>query len=576
LLGTAPPAPGAGAPIHAPAIRHDPNGPDQIVWSNVESPGIHYLFLRFACGTTTGVTRAGARVYRIDEQGNEGFRDFDADIYGRIDSLEYRAVVVPLEDDPRAPLGRSHWRGYRLWVDDGSTMTWRGADSTAVKENKVRRFEAFFTAPDSTAGISDRIVRVPGWVADAEAARIDVGAFRNGDRSNDPPAGPGGDLAGVIAALPSLDSLGVTTLILSSLQPTAADDPTAPLDWKSIAPRYGDEKLFQGLVERAHALKMRVIPTVILDRLSRTHPWCRDLRDFGEQSAFWSFFRPRVPGDSIPMSPTDTTGAADWNGANPDVLDQILAGVRWWCSLRIDGMCIPNVDRQPASYWESIVATVRALDEKSWMLADTEMPAGDWLDGELFDTRLSIDLPRVVSDFAAGVDGSDAVRFQEGLDRLRVSTPDPYNRCRALTIDPDPGAGDPARDRLAAFLLLMQPGVPVIPMPELLSAPLRGWVRELMSLRRDHPALRRGSWRTIPIDAERWAVLRRSSDEMLLVVVNRGSTPWSGSIEIREGLTGTRQRDALDLIGGGRHPIRSSEVHVKEIQPMSGAVIQLR
>jgi cyclomaltodextrinase len=564
------------------AFRHDADGPDQLVWAAAESPDVRFLFLRFAHAPGDAIRAAGVRLYRIDDKGFEGFRDLPAEPYARDDSLEYRAVTWPFEDDPRAQAGRTRWRGYRPWIDDGNRIAWLGADSTSLKEDRVARFETLFrrrltgaaepdAVPASELGVSDRVVLIPGWVADAGVARIDVDDFRNGDPANDPASGaPGGDLAGLVAALPALDSLGVNTIVVSPLFAMEGDDPLAPIDLKTIDPRYGDEALFRRLVDRAHARRIRVVLEVPFHQVGLAHPWYQDAVEWREESAFWTFFAP-APGAVPEGAASGTPRRPRWNADNVQAVDEILAALLLWADTRIDGWYFHGVDTQPPAFWAALAASAKALDPRCWIVGDAVSPAGDWLTGDRLDAVVDPGFSAAVSDFALA-ERLDAVGFDRALGRIQVATPEPYNRTRFHAFDEDAlSGGDEARRRLAVFLQMTLPGAPV-----LRSGDTSRWHRDLLALRREHPALRRGSWQPLLAEGGQYAVLRRSSEEILLVVVNRTDRPMSAKLPMPRGTGGTRERSVFDLLGGSRHALRGGDLLLKDLAPMSGAVIQVK
>jgi cyclomaltodextrinase len=575
-------APARDGVFERAAFRHDPNGADQVLWAAAESPAVRFLFLRFAHAPGDDVRQAGVRLYRIDDKGFEGFRDLPAEAYARDDSLEYRSITWPFEDDPRAPPNRTRWRGYRPWIDDGRRIFWLGADSASAKEDRVARFETLFrrrlTAGDAPSplftaepGVSDRVVLVPGWVADAVVVRIDLDDFRNGDVANDPASGaPGGDLAGLIEALPALDSLGVNTIVVSPPFAMEGDDPLAPVDLKTIDPRYGDADLFRRLVDRAHVRRMKVVLEVPFHQVGASHPWYQDAVEWREESAFWTFFA-REPGSLPEGASSSTPDRPRWNAANVQAVDEVVAALLQWADTRIDGWFFHGVDTQPADFWASLAGAAKALDPTCWIIGDATGPPSDWLTGDRLDALEDPGFAAAVADFAL-TERIDAAGFDRALGRIQVATPEPYNRTRFHALeDAAPAGADEARRRLAVFLQMTLPGAPV-----LRPGDTSRWHRELLALRRDHPALRRGSWQPLLAEGGRYAVLRRSSEEILLVVVNRTDQPMSAKLPMPRGTGGTRERAVFDLVGGGRHLLRGGELWLKDVPPMSGAVIQVK
>ena len=70
--------------------------------------------------------------------------------------------------------------------------------------------------------------------------------------------------------------------------------------------------------------------------------------------------------------------------------------------------------------------------------------------------------------------------------------------------------------------------------------------------------------------------LRRASEEILMVVINRSAGPTGFKLDVPKGVSSVQQRDAVDLLTGSRHPIRSGVISIKDIPPYSGAILRLR
>jgi len=559
--------------IDARSVRHDTDGADEVVWATAENPATRFLSVRFTCARADAIERAGLRIYRLDDQGREGFRDHDSVRFAALDALEVRALTVPLSDDPRAGPEGSRWRGYRIWLDDKDRLFWSGRDSTAVKEAAVPRFERLFPPAGGGGGISDHIITIPGWVTDAVAMRIDVASFRNGDPTNDPKDGrSGGDLAGLAAAIPSLDSLGVTTLLISSLVKTCPAAPTAPIDLMSIDPCYGDFELFQKVVNQMHGRQMRIVATLPLASISRAHPWVSDAVYFKEESAFRTFFDFPLTDDGAIANPADTTGTVPWNAENPEVLDELLKPVQLWAQTRIDGWYLPDLDAQPPVFWRSMTAAMKALDPKCWIIGRSDGRPERWLTGDLVDAIDGPGYEAAVMPFAAGRE-RDALKLCASLDSRRVETPEPFTR---TAVNPLATTSDDAAGRLATFLQMTCEGVPLLDAASPLLSGSRRWVRELVQIRKDHPSLRRGSVEAIYVEGGAACVLRRTSDEMFLVVVNQESTPLTTKLNIGGSFGQVSQKDAVDILSGARHAIRSGEVFLNDVPPGGMALIRLR
>ncbi len=636
------------------AVHHDPDGIDQVLWSTAEYPAVRYLSLRL-CVKKGDVESAGVRIYRIDARNREGFRDYGMDVYATTGPLEYRSITIPFPDDPEADELHTLWRGYRLWIDDGGDLLWVGLDGTARNEDKVRRIRQLLrpTSPGGTAPgtiapedmrISDRIVTIPAWAPDAVFYQVFPERFRNGDPTNDPagtlPWGSappsaesffGGDLQGVIDALPYLDSLGVNVLYLNPIFSAPSNHKYDTTDFKSVDPHFGSEELLRKLVDRAHRRGMKVVLDGVFNHVSDRHPWFLDAMEFGRTSAFWSWFK--IKGDAIFKAPEPNYDA--WSGLgsmpelntdNPEVRDYLFGVIRLWMDTGIDGWRLDVPEELPHLFWVQVRATVKAMKPASYIVGEVWGNGRPWLRGDQFDAVMNYRFrDACLAFFAGGGDGGatgigvgtgggggdgaarvggDAAAFDEALGLIRVDTPEPLDRISYNLLGSHDTArlltacgGDERKARLAALFQMTYLGAPAVYYGDEVgmtgdrdpgcrgtfpwatadqNGSLREFYRTLLHARRDHPALRRGSFITVLAEGGHYVYIRQSAQEILMVVLNRTDEPASFKLKVPRGVTGVSQKDAVDLLTGNRHGIRSGEVYVKDIAPMSGAILQLK
>ncbi|MDX6612238.1 MAG: neopullulanase [Blastocatellia bacterium] len=119
-------------------------------------------------------------------------------------------------------------------------------------------------------------------------APVDAPAAAN-DRKN-PRAYHGGDLRGVINKLPYFKELGVTALWLTpwydnwngvnncgkSWCPNTYYHGYHAIDYYAVEDRFGDMATLRELVEKAHALGLKVIQDQVANHVGSEHPWVKD------------------------------------------------------------------------------------------------------------------------------------------------------------------------------------------------------------------------------------------------------------------------------------------------------------
>ncbi len=366
---------------------------------------------------------------------------------------------------------------------------------------------------------------VPSWAAGAVWYQIFPERFRNGDASNDPtlasirgswpqiaPRGwrvaewtadwyaqaewerglpfytgvqlrrYGGDLQGVVDALPYLDSLGVTALYLNPVfdAPSlhkydgatfhhidvhfgpdpdgdrariAAEDPLRPETWVWTRA----DRLFLDLVAEAHRRGMRVVLDGVFNHMGLRSFAYEDLARRGAASPYRDWFTVRRFDD--PATPdTNETDAAGWmnvrelpelredaTGLVAPVRDYVFASAARWMDPDgdgdprdgIDGWRLDVAEMVSLRFWRDFRGHIRAINPDAYLVGevwwkdwprDEMFEPAPWVQGDAFDAVMNYRWARaarrffLASDLAAG-QTYDAADFARELDSLRASVP---------------------------------------------------------------------------------------------------------------------------------------------------------
>lgn len=545
--------------IDRSALRHDPNGPDQVLWTTAENPKLRFLFLRFRM-KKDDVKEAGARLYLINAQGQEGFRDHQLEPWATVDSFEYRALTIPFEDDPTAPPNRTHWRGYRLYADDEGDIDWYGADSVATHEEKVARFTTLFRRgaelKGELPGLSDRMLVIPAWAQDAVVYRTRIDW-----RADTTDAALSAQLVDLRHQLKSLDSLAINTLLVGA-EPTAGfplercwpPTPTGDAAADSVARAGTPCGKLMALCESAHRRQMKVM---------------------------------------LELNLPQPVGGVSGNISAADA-DSLLGLVRQGIGCGVDGYYLHGAvspagqaDEDPA--WTALRETAKALLPEAYLVlaAGGQPELARWINGTRVDAVADDWYGTTARDFLAEGSPVSAEELRTRIDRRRLATPGPFERIAWHGPAAAVSAAAPAGalpDQLVAIVHLTVGGVPELPFagPALSSAPATAMGRDarllapLLALRRDHPALRRGSFNIAYAQGGQFAFYRRSSEEILLVAVNRDTAPATVKITLPRGVGFVSVRNVVDLLTGTQYPVRGGEITLKDLPPQGGVIVQLR
>ena len=439
--------------------------------------------------------------------------------------------------------------------------------------------------------------------------------FSNGDRTNDaPPDAPpeandrrnprawhGGDLRGVIDRLPYLKELGVTAVWLTPWYDNwnglnRCGEPWCPntyyhgyhaVDYYAVEDRFGTMETLRELVDRAHALGIKVVQDQVANHVGSQHPWVRDppLPDWFH-GTLASHLRNPFRGDLLltPHAPAEarrptldgwfSDDLPDMNQEQPEVARYEIQNSLWWVGVTgIDGIRQDTVQYMPRFFIRDLNEALDRQHPGMWMVGeawnedpahtsffiggragwdgvDTRMdsvfdfPAWDVSRKVFTGKRPASDLRYVLRSDALYPDPSRLVTMANNHDTRRFmslegATPEGamLHLAYTVTIRGTPqlyageeiameGGDDPdnRRDFPGGF-----PGDPR-------DAFTRGgrtaaeqrvyeWTRDLLWLRREHAALRRGSLLDLHYDEDSYAYARRDSSETVVVALNRAPAP---------------------------------------------------
>ena len=199
----------------------------------------------------------------------------------------------------------------------------------------------------------------PLWYKSAVFYEVYVRSFKdsNGDGY--------GDFKGLIDSLDYLEWLGIDCIwLLPFYQSPLKDGGYDISDFYSILPEYGNLNDFVEFLEESHRRGVRVIADMVMNHTSDQHPWFQEARQAGSDRRdwyVWSDDPEKYPDARIIFVDTEKSnwtwdevaGAYYWhrffshqpdlNYDNPEVQEQMLAVLRFWLDLGLDGFRLDAV-----------------------------------------------------------------------------------------------------------------------------------------------------------------------------------------------------------------------------------------
>ncbi|QUS35488.1 alpha-amylase family glycosyl hydrolase [Falsirhodobacter algicola] len=212
--------------------------------------------------------------------------------------------------------------------------------------------------------LSDKIDR--DWWRGAMIYQVYVRSFRdtNGDGI--------GDLRGVLEGLDHIAGLGVDAIWLSPFYKSPQKDFGYDItDFRLVDPTAGTMDDFMSLLQAAHERGLKLLLDFIPCHTSDEHPWFRESRQSCDNpKADWYVWADKARDGCAPNNWLSSFGGPAWeweprraqyyyhpflkeqpalNLHNPEVMDHLLAEMRFWTDLGIDGF---RIDAAQCVSWD--------------------------------------------------------------------------------------------------------------------------------------------------------------------------------------------------------------------------------
>ena len=310
-------------------------------------------------------------------------------------------------------------------------------------------------------------IDTPDWVRDAVFYQIFPDRFARSGRVPTPgPLEPwdapptihgfkGGDLYGIADGLPDLRELGVTALYLTPVFASASNHRYHTYDYLAVDPLLGGDEALRELLDRAHALEMRVVLDGVFNHCGRGFWPFHHVAENGAASPYRDWFildEPVLSGerrlDPYPdVDPgLDTQGQpraaaiGRWwglpalpklNVANPHVREYLFGVAEHWLRFGIDGwrLDVPTEIEDP-TFWPEFRRRCRAVDPEAYLVGEIWTEAPDWLAGDRFDGLMNYPLASAILGFAGGTSLDQRVVAEHHMYR-RIDPPAGCGRLRA-------------------------------------------------------------------------------------------------------------------------------------------------
>ena len=313
------------------------------------------------------------------------------------------------------------------------------------------------------------VIGAPAWFNDAVIYQIFPRSFY------DTNADGIGDLKGIAQKLDYVQSLGANTIWLNPFYPTTTYHGYDVVDYMAVNPQLGTLDDFKFLAAEMKKRGMRLIVDYVANHASNSHPFFKDAYK-NPKSKYTTWFHFLDKGNTQYSSFFGVENLPDWNTDNPDVVKYLIGAAQFWLDLGADGIRCDYALGVEEPFWKQLRAAVKAKHPDAVILGEVWDQSALTLNkyfgygfDALFDFPFELSLVGDINKNGDGVlNGKDYATFLQAplkvaqrlypqdAQLVRFVSNHDTNRI-ASEVDTDP-----ARERLAAAVNLLTPGIPEI------------------------------------------------------------------------------------------------------------------
>jgi cyclomaltodextrinase len=432
----------------------------------------------------------------------------------------------------QAPLERQPTAGDQLVLQapkaDGEYyVTLRVVDALGRTDQATAMFRVMNGAPVEVDFESEH----PAWVD--RAVVYGVVPFFFGPRGFDD----------VSERLDEIAALGATAVWLSPVTASPEDDfGYAVKDYFQLRESFGTEQDFRELVDKAHALGLRVIMDFVPNHFSDQHPYYRHALEHGPRSPYYDWFERGPGGEAEYYFDWENLPNLDYD--NAEVQNYIITAFAHWVKhYDIDGFRVDvgwGVRERAPEFWERWREELKRIDPDLFLLAEASARDPFYVRGgfdAVYDWSGKLGEWAWQDVFKEGPEGGiDLGRLRAALTNADQGFAEDTLIFRFLNNN-DTGKRfitryGPAMTRVASTMLFTLPGVPLIYTGDEIGAafepydegPPLVWrdpygltphYQRLSELRRNTPTL----W------SDELALIETNRDDAVLAYVRPGKTP---------------------------------------------------
>ena len=417
-----------------------------------------------------------------------------------------------------------------------------------------------------------KYLNVPNWSKGAIYYQIFPERFRNGNKNNDPKYsnnwyGPytssslgsngfyGGDLEGVIKSIDYLKDLGIEAIYFNPIFESVSSHKYDTKDYLKIDPHFGDEKIFENMVEALKEKDIKIILDGVFNHSGDEFFAMQDIFRNQKKSKYldWYYIK-KFPVTKSPDSYLSWWGYADLpklNVNNYGVKAYLTTVIGKWMGYGIDGWRLDAADEVKQTFWEEFFyPLVKGINDKAIISGEYWKDSTTFFEYPAFDTVMNYLFRDAALGYAKGGSASNFVRNTNSY--MKKYPPqvlhslwnllDSHDTARVLT----ELNGDINKLKIAVGIQMTFVGAPVIyygdeiglegakdpwcrkPFPwdkEFWNMDIYNYYKSLIKLRKQHEALRYGEYEVLKTKLGALIYRRFTENDEVIVITNSRKIP---------------------------------------------------
>ena len=499
---------------------------------------------------------------------------------------------------------------YHFLLDDGENKSWyneKGFSKNRPRGGKSGFFQYSLITEDD---LLDR----PEWLDEAVVYQIFPERFNNGNDELDPDnlkkwgelpkrdSFFGGDLQGIYEKLDYLEDLGVNTIYLTPIFESLSNHKYNIDDYLKIDEHFGDEEIFEKLVNKAHDKDMKIILDAVFNHSGFNFFAFEDLRKNGKDSKYknWYIYDSLPLQTEIPVNyetfARNIPNLPKLNTANKEVQDYLLKVTEYWMkNFDIDGWRLDVADEVDPSFWRRFRKKVKSLDKDAYIIGEVWHSGMKWLQGNQFDAIMNYSFTEAVIDFIArdkiGPSEFDnrltinRMNYREDIANSLLNLLDSHDTPRILRHCNE----DKNKMKLAVLIQMTYPGVPMILYGDELGLTggddpdsrrcmpwnndqadynLRDFYKSLIKIRKNNEILQKGDFETFVIEEAKniYSFKRILDSEEIIVIINNNP-------EKREFSFQSQKNKFVDLLTNKEYKENKEKIKLN-LNPYQGVILK--